>query len=325
MAKTMKAAVIYKAGGPDALKLEERPIPTPTEDQVLIKVHAFGLNRSELFTRQGLSPGVPFPRVLGIECCGTIASAHPSFPEGTVVASAMGGMGRMFDGGYAEYTCVPASHVQKIETKLPWETLGAMPEMFQTAWGSLFKALKLQAGDRLLVRGGTTSIGLTAAAIARKTGGIYVAGTTRNRASEKMMTESGMQRVFIDDGDIAAQIQASEQKFDKILELVGTTTLRDSLRCAKPGGLVCMLGMVGNKWSFEDFSPMEVIPHTVGLTVYGGGVPEFMETPLTQLCQWVEEGSLKVPVGKVFRLDDIVEAHLTMEENRAGGKIVVLT
>lgn len=126
-------------------------------------------------------------------------------------------------------------------------------------------------------------MGLTAAAIARNKGGIYVAGTTRRKESEGLMRENGMEGVFVDDGDVAGQIKTEEEKFDKVLELIGTATLKDSLRCAKPGGIVCMMGMVGNKWAFEEFSPMEVIPSTVGLTTYDGGVPEFMETPLTEL------------------------------------------
>ena len=137
------------------------------------------------------------------------------------------------------------------------------------------------------------------------------------------MKESGVDTVFIDDGNIANQVK--EQKFDKCLELIGTTTLKDSLKCIADGGIVCMMGMVGNKWSFDEFSPMETIPSTVCLTTYDGGVPEFMETPLTDLAKQVEEGKLKVSVGKVFPLEQIVEAHRTMEENRAGGKIVVLT
>src|SRR5580700_11053961 len=134
----MKAAVIYKPGGPEVLQIERRPVPEPSLGQVLIRVMAFGLNRSEMFTRQGYSPNVTFPRILGIEAVGVVEEAPgTSFFKGEVVATVMGGMGRVFDGSYAEYTCVPARQVQKIKTKLPWETLGTIPEMLQTAWGSL--------------------------------------------------------------------------------------------------------------------------------------------------------------------------------------------
>ena len=131
---TMKAAVIHDTGGPEVLKIESRPIPKPREGEVLIRVKAFGLNRSELFTRQGHSPGVKFPRILGIEAVGIVEEAPgQEFRRGDTVATAMGGMGRQFDGGYAEYTCVPAKQVQVIKTTLGWETLGALPEMLQTA------------------------------------------------------------------------------------------------------------------------------------------------------------------------------------------------
>ena len=153
----MKAAVVHEAGGPEVLRIESRQVPTPKPGEVLIRVMAFGLNRSELFTRQGHSPSVRFRRVLGIEAVGTVAEAPGGeFRRGQTVATAMGGMGRAFDGGYAEYTCVHAAQVQALGTDLPWATLGSLPEMMQTAWGSLFRSLCLERGDHLLVRGGTT-------------------------------------------------------------------------------------------------------------------------------------------------------------------------
>ena len=144
----MKAAIIEEPGSPEVLRIKDVPRPSPPPEWVLIRVKAFGLNRSELFTRQGHSPSVQFPRILGIECVWTVEAAPGStFQPGQVVATAMGGMGRTFDGSYADYTCVPASQVMPLNTRLDWAVLGALPEMLQTAWGSLTQGLEVQAGQ----------------------------------------------------------------------------------------------------------------------------------------------------------------------------------
>ena len=322
----MKAAVVEEAGGPEVLLLQERPIPTPEAGWVLIRVKAFGINRSELFTRQGHSPSVRFPRVLGIEAVGEVAKAPGGeFQTGATVATAMGGMGRQFDGSYGEYTCVPVSQVKAVETALDWPTLAALPEMLQTAWGSLNSALQLEGGQSLLIRGGTTSVGLAAAVLAKKQGAV-VASTTRRAEREAMLRNNGADRVFVDDGRIAAAVH--DQFYggvDRVLELVGTTTLLDSLRCTGRHGVVCMTGMVGNKWDFERFAPMAAIPTSVKLTTYAGESSDFMATPLQEFVRDLEDGRSSVRIGEVFPLAKIVEAHRCMEENRAQGKIVITT
>lgn len=324
----MRAAVIRQPGPPSVLKVEDWPIPTPQKGQVLIRIKACGLNRSELFTRRGDSgDAVPFPRVLGIECCGLVSKCPGGeFAEGAIVATAMGGLGRKFDGGYAEYTCVPVANVVKLgETKLEWKVLGAVPEMLQTAYGSLFRSLKWKAGETLLVRGGTTSVGLAAAAIAKKHGAKAVIGTSRKSGREELMKGAGMDHIVIDSGSVAAEVRKLfPDGVDKVLELVGTTSLRDSLRCVKTGGVCCMTGIVGNAWAMKEFSPFEDIPTEVYFTTYQGDQVDFVNTPLGEMIQQIQKGEMPVQIGKVFGLEDIAAAHEVMEENKAGGKVVVV-
>lgn len=324
--KTMKAAVLYNSGGAENFKIEERPLPRAEDGEVLIRVRAFGINRSELMTRKGLSPGVAFPRVLGIECVGEVAS-DPSgqFKKGQRVMAFMGEMGRAYDGSYADYTVVPQHIVYPFESTLPWDILGAIPEMFQTVHGSLHLALGIQPGETLLVRGGTSSIGMLATQVARNYG-LTIVATTRNRQKESLLLDNGAAHVLIDNGHIETDLHNLFPKgVDKVLELVGTQTLKDSLCCLRPGGTACMTGMLSESWSLPDFSPMEFIPATVRLTIYDSGQVRSPAAAFQQFIHEIEAGRIKLNIAKVFKLDQIVEAHQLMDSNQANGKLVVLT
>src|SRR5207253_4175897 len=209
----------------------ELPVPEPHSGWVLIRVKAFGINRSELHTRLGLAQGVTFPRVLGIEATGVVAAAPGGeFEEGQQVAAVMGGMGRTFDGGYAEFTGVPATQVIPFGSALAWATLGAIPEMVQTAHGSLTVGLDAQPGQTLLIRGGTSSVGM-ATAILAKDRGLTVLATTRQPDRVAALESIGVDHVLVDYGDVAAQARAIvPDGVEAALELVGTNTLPDTLR-----------------------------------------------------------------------------------------------
>ena len=176
----MRAVVLEKPGPPESLEVSLVPIPEVRPGWVRIKVEAFGLNRSEYHLRAGLATGATFPIIPGIEATGTVDLAPGGeFEPGQQVVAMMGGMGRQFDGGYAEYTVVPVGSVVPVQTSLDWATLGALPEMLQTAHGSLHTGLGIQPGQVFLVRGGTSSVGVAAAVLAKEHG-LTVLSTTRN-------------------------------------------------------------------------------------------------------------------------------------------------
>lgn len=323
----MRAIVVHVPGGPESLVLEERPLPDCPPGWVRIRIEAFGLNRSEWFTRRGESPTVRFPRVLGIECVGTV-DLDPSgeLAVGQQVAALMGGMGRQFDGGYAEYTAVPRSCVVPFESDLPWQVLGAVPEMFQTAHGSLTAGLECAAGETLLVRGGTTSVGMMAAQLAKEMG-LTVFATSRSEAKRAHLEAQGVDRVLIDTGKLEDRVRelTAGRGVDRCLELVGGTTVLDSLRCVRPQGILCWTGFVSNAWRIPDFGPLHHLPHTVRLTFYGGGSEDLDPASFQRYLDRVAAGRAQVPISRVFGLDQVQEAHRHMDESRGAGKLVVLT
>ncbi|QDU68065.1 zinc-binding alcohol dehydrogenase family protein [Engelhardtia mirabilis] len=320
----MRAYVIHAPGGPDALQLETTPDPAPKEGWVLIDVRAFGLNRSEWFTRRGDSPSVRFPRVLGIECTGEVLDAGGTdLVPGTRVAALMGGMGREFDGSYAEKTLVPRDSVFALPNDLPWSHFAALPEMLQTTHGSLHKGLEARAGETLLIRGGTSSVGLATLALA-KDADMTVISTTRSLEKEDMLRAAGADDVIVDTGEIAGEIRRrAPGGVDRVLELIGATTLLDSLRCTRRGGVVCMTGILGGSWTLDQFHPMGDIPTAVKLTSYAGDAGDITADLLSSYIQKVQSGSLSIPRGPVFRFDELREAHTLMDDNKANGKIVV--
>lgn len=321
----MKAAITKQAGDPSVIEIQDRPLPEVRKDHILIKIKAFGLNRSEMFTRQGHSPDVVFPRIQGIECVGVVEE-DPSgtFPKGQQVAAIMGGMGRDFDGSYAEYTLVPKHIVFPFKSDLSWETLGSIPEMFQTVSGSLNSALELKKGETLLIRGGTSSIGLLAAQLAKHIGARVIA-TSRSEAKRDFLHENGADEVIIDSGEVADKLRAIyPDGVNKVLELIGTRSLKDSLKCIAPKGMVCMTGILGNEWTMNDFTPMGDIPSLGRLTVYMGESKNLNKELLQDFIDAVANGEINIKIDSVYRLDQIVEAHERMERNQAKGKIVVV-
>ena len=328
MSTTMRAAVCVRAGGPEVLEIRELPVPAVRQGWSLVRVKGAGLNRSELRTRQGHSPGVTFPRVLGIECVGTVAaSTDPRLPDGTTVAAVMGEMGREFDGGYAEYALLPNSLLMPVATTLPWDVLAALPETYLTAQGSLDALGVVPGGQgRLLIRGGTSSVGMAAASIASGYGA-ETAATTRRKDKIGALAAAGADHVLLDDGgSLAVSVHAIwPEGPDYVLDLVGASTAVDSLHLVRRGGTVCVSGSLSG-WLIPDFQPIAMIPSGTRLTAFHSDDLKGSAgaTVLQRVVREVEGGVYRPNVDRVFTLDDIVAAHQYMEDNQATGKLVAV-
>jgi len=320
----MRAVVLREPGPVENLELTDLPLPDVKPGWVRIAVKAFGLNRSELHTRLGLAEGVTFPRVPGIEAVGVV-DAGGDFAPGQQVATMMGGMGRTFDGGYAEYTLVPEHQVIPFRSALPWEVIGQVPETLQTAYGSLTTGLDLQAGQTLLIRGGTSALGFATATLAKDLGATVFA-TTRQQDRLDTLAEHGVDHPLLDDGNVAEQVRKiAPEGVDAALELVGTPTLPDTLNATRVHGTVCFAGMLSNQWTISNFYPIGYLPAGVRLTAYGGEADDLPAPVLQRHLDRIADGEASLGPVKVYSMAEIRQAHDDLEHNRTAGKLVVLT
>lgn len=322
----MQAAVVHEPGSPDVLHIETRPVPQLQPGKVLVRVRAFGLNRSELVTRAGGSgEAVRFPRVLGIECVGEIADTDATtLARGQTVVAAMGGMGRDYDGGYEEYALLPATQVIPVRTTLAWAELGAVPETFGTAWGSL-ERLHFQEGQTLLIRGGSSSVGMAATTLAAARG-VRVIATTRQTEKRAALEANGAAHVVIDDGAVASIVRAiAPAGVDALLELVGPKTILDSCQTLRAGAHACLTGFLEGIW---EVAGAEAATQALGikLRTFGSNVIDRAGygSVFQTIIDGIESGKYRLNLDRIFPLAGIADAHRYMEANRAVGKVVGL-
>ena len=320
----MKAVVLYKTCKLEELNVSEVSIPEVKPGWILIKVKAFGLNRSELMMREfeGNASYITLPRILGIECVGEIANVSDSrFIKGQRVIALMGGMGRSFNGSYAEYTLVPSKNVFSVNNYYEWEELGAIPETYYTAWGSVMDCLQLKPEDILIVRGGTSAAGLAAIQLAESIGTTVLA-STRSEVKRTFLLKQGADHVLIDNGTLRDQVLSIYPRgANKILELVGASTLLDSAGLLSHHGIVCVTGILGKKGTLDNFYPIKDLPSGVYLAGFSSNSPS--QSVIDDIFEHMHKHNLHPAISKVFSLDEIGQAHALMESNTANGKVIV--
>ncbi|HZR01632.1 MAG TPA: zinc-binding dehydrogenase [Burkholderiales bacterium] len=323
----MRAIVIKRYGGPDVLAIEERPDPEPEAGQIVIEVKAFGLNHAEVYFRKGAWGDVA--EITGIECVGVVKSDPAGrLAPGQKVMALVGGMGRSINGSYAELVRVPSTNVVPIDTTLSWEELAAVPESYATAWSGLVGILALKKGETVAIRGATSALGQAAVNIAAELGARVIA-TTRNASRAAMLERLGARHVLLEDPELSKRIRERyPEGIDAVLDIVGNTTILDSLAMLRRGGHACLVGFLGGGGPLS-LEPVFQIPSGTHLSVFASalvtGTPAFplSEIPFQAIVDRVADGTYKAKPAKVFRFEQIEAAHRLMETNGAGGKLVV--
>lgn len=314
----MKAVLIDKPTKAEEIFLSEVEIPKVKSGWVLVKIFAFGLNHSEKILRREeiLQDYIQKPVIPGIECVGEIFDASDTkFKVGEKVIALMGGMGRSFNGSYAEFALLPAHHVFSVKSSLSWENLAAIPETFFTAWGSLFECLRLKKNDKILIRGATCALGYAALQIAKNFGAKVIATTHKK---EKFSLLEDADEIILDDGKLFGKILV-----DKVLDLVGAKNLRDSLKIVKPSeqAFVCNIGILGGEEFLQNFDVITEIPNGVYLTGFYSNKPT--QKIIDKIFEFIELKKIIPKVGKVFEFENIRDALIAQDYGKVNGKIVV--
>lgn len=313
----MKAVVLDKITEAKDIILSECPIPDVRPGWVLVKVKAFGLNHSEQILRLNeiRAPYIQKPIIPGIECVGEIVDPSDSgLAVGQKAAALMAGMGRSFNGSYAEYALLPERIVFAVDSDLPWEALGAVPETYFTAWGSLFECLHLTADDTLLIRGATCALGCAAMQIASALGCRVIATTHRET---KLALIADAEEAVLDDGRLTGRIHG----VTKALDLIGPRNLKDTLTAVEKGGIVCQTGILGGVYALNGFDPIKDIPNGVYLTGFFSNYPT--QQAIDKIFAFLNEKKLVPVSGKVFDFAKIREAVIAQDDGKINGKIVI--
>ena len=323
----MKAWTITEPGGVDKLIQEERPTPLPTNGEVLIKVKAFGINRTEILTRENKQLEAPYP-VLGIEVAGEIIenrSDRTDLEPGTRVA------GLVIRGSYQEYTVMPAEFAMILPENLTYEEGAAIPEVFLTAYQTMYSLGELKKGESILIHAGASGVGTAAIQMAKQLSDAKIFSTSSRKEKLDKMKELGTDfPINYKEEDIAKRVleETNDEGVDVILDFIGASYYDLNLKSAKIDSRWILIGTLGGS-EVEQFNIFDIMQKRIHLkgtlltprsNAYKG---ELTKEFVKNVMPYFATGAIKAIIHEVLDFSELPKAHQMMENNVNIGKIIV--
>jgi len=322
----MKAIIVKQPGGPEQLKVTEQPKPEPREGELLIKVKSTAINRSDIVNREGLLGYLKNP-ILGIEVSGIVEQAG----QGTEVKVGTRVMGIVNGGGYAEYAIMPAERAMLIPEGLLFEEAAAIPEVFLTAYQTLFWLGRLSKDETVLIHAGGSGVGTAVIQLAKQLVGANVITTAGSKEKLDFARSLGADHcINYKEQDFSEEVLQWTQKqgVDLILDFIGASYWRKNISSIKVDGRWVLIGVMGGA-NIEQVNLMDLISKRIQLT---GTLltprsdqykAELTADFSSRSLELFENKQLQPIIDRVFDFEDIQQAHKHMEHNKNIGKIIL--
>ncbi len=323
---TMRAVAISEPGGPDVLRIEQRPVPPPGPGQVLIEVAYAGVNRPDVLQRLGRYPPPPGASdIPGLEIAGTVAATG----EGAEALLGQPVCALVTGGGYAEYALAAADHCLPVSAALSLAEAAALPETLFTVWHNVFERGWAAEGETLLVHGGTSGIGTMAIALA-KLFGLTVIVTCGSAAKCEAARALGADHAIdYRNEDFVERVKAltGGKGADLCLDMVAGDYTQRNLDSLAEGGRLVTIAVLGGAQATINMAALMVRRQTMTGSTLRGRSDAFKALLADEIARtvWplVDEGKLRPAMDRVFPLAEAAAAHARMEAGEHVGKIVL--
>ena len=324
----MRAVVITRSGGPEVLKIEQRPLPEPGPGQIRVRVRASALNRADVLQRRGKYPpptGAP-EDIPGLEYAGEVDALGPGAGLWAVGNRVMGIIG---GGGYAEYLIVHEREAVRIPQNLPWEEAAAVPEVFMTAYDALIRQAALRGEERVLIHAVGSGVGMAAVQLAR-VAGATVLGTSRTPEKLERATEWGLDiGLTSPPEDLVEAVREATygNGVDVVLDLIGGPYFEAALQVLAVGGRIVVAGtMGGSTVGLELGDLLRRRVHIIGTVLRSRPLNEKVQLAREfsqNVLPLLTSGKVRPTIDRVVPFTEVAEAHRAMEANETFGKVVL--